>query len=139
MSRIRFIPNEHTHSTPTISVHPWDGTSQGLSIQTSLIRGVTHYVANTLPTQTGFALGQRNAMSLQVVSVLDQPVVINNEVSLPNIPYYIQYQRDEVFVIELEMSIELFMEQQNTLTQYLAVIFHTIVNIIYYEPLDTTK
>ena len=104
-----------------------------------MIRGITYDVANTLPTQTGFALGQRNAMSLQVVSILDQPVVINNEVSLPDIPYYVQYQRDEVFVMELEMSIGVFMEQQNTLTQYLAVIFHSNVNIIYYESLDAMK
>lgn len=78
-------------------------------------------------------------MSLQVLSVLDQPIVINNEVTLPHIPYYIQYQRDQLFVIELEMSIGMFMEQQNTLTQYLAVIFHSNVDIIYYEPLDAME
>ncbi|KAI6659268.1 protocadherin Fat 4-like [Oopsacas minuta] len=136
-SRVRFIPNEHTHSTATISIHPWDGTSQGLSMQTVTIRDVTYQVANVLPT--AFALGDANSMSLHIISAPDNPVVIINELLLPTIPYFIQYRRDNVFVIELEMSVDMFKQQQDLLSNYFAVLFHSTVSILYFEPLASIR
>ena len=93
----------------------------------------------SLQSQTNFALGTKNDMSLRVNSAPDNPIVKTGEYSLPTIPYFIQYQRVSVFVVQLEMSITEFEEQKETLREYLSILFHSTATILYSEPLNTRR
>ena len=123
----------------SIILHPWDGTTQHFSIQTTSIRDISYMRDVTLPTQVGFSLGSTRTLTLRVNSIEDAPIVTNSYYRLPTIPYFIQYHREDVFVLELELDVETFKIEIPTFADYLALTFYSRTSILFYEPLTDLR
>ena len=132
-ARIRFLPNQDFHGNVSLLLHPWDGV-----VNANLTRTIIGKYIVTNLIESGINVTANQRVSLQVISVLDNPQFTASEYLLPPIPYVIKYQYERLFSVEFETSLGNLMEQAS-LDTLLFVALGARVDIKRYLPTSDSR